>query len=74
MPPASMRCDVLRQADHAVAVGALQVGLGHQPGDAIRVVGRKTHPLQRLGGESPQALTRNPYGFAIGCHVSRQSR
>jgi hypothetical protein len=51
-----------READHAVAVGALQVGLGHQRGDRRRIgvghadgdEGARDEVAQRLGAQRPR--------------------
>ena len=40
--------DVLRQPDHAVAVGALQVGLRHQRGDLVGIGIGQAHAAQRV--------------------------
>ena len=51
---------VLRQADHAVAVGALQVGLGHERGHLGGIGRRQAHPLEGGGDESAQPRCVHP--------------
>ena len=48
-----------RQANHAVGIAAAQIGLDHQIGDNLRVVGAKAGGLQRALDESRQRRRRD---------------
>ena len=56
MPPARMRRDILRQPDHAVAVRALQLGLGHQVCDRCGIGVRQADRGERVLNEGLQAV------------------
>jgi hypothetical protein len=59
----------MRQADDAVAVGALQVGLRHQRADLLGVGRRKAHVLQRTGDVGLQPLEGDQCLLVICCHA-----
>jgi len=51
---------VLRQADHAVAIRALQVGFGHQRRDRARIRRGHAHRLERERDEIAQVAEVDP--------------
>jgi hypothetical protein len=51
--------DVDRHPDHAVAVGALQVGLGHELADGAGVIGGQTDRLHGGGDEGGKPRVRD---------------
>jgi hypothetical protein len=56
---------VRRQPDHPVAVGALQVGLGHQAAERARVVCGNADALEGRGDEVAQTLERDAGGRRV---------
>jgi hypothetical protein len=48
--------DVLRQPDDAMAVGALQVGLGHQARHLVGILRRQADFMQGAGDEAAQGV------------------
>ena len=48
-------------------VGAGQIRLGHQLGDAGSIVRRQPHALERLGNEADQLVRRGTPGLGTVC-------
>jgi hypothetical protein len=57
---------VLRQAEHAVGIGAGEVCLGHQFGDARGIVRRDLHRDERVADESADRRRGDAARFSAG--------